>query len=69
MADHVITEFDDLRGLIGEPNPRVLDKQLAHLDRQVGDDPVKRGENLAAAQLLPRLFGRHAFDDSGRGAF
>jgi uncharacterized protein len=33
MLDHAISGFDDLRAHIGEPQQRVLDKQLDHLDR------------------------------------
>ena len=37
MLDHAISAFDDLREHIGEPNQRVLDKQLDHLDRHCRD--------------------------------
>ena len=37
MLDHAISAFDDLRDHIGEPQQRVLDKQLDHLDRHCRD--------------------------------
>ena len=37
MLDHAISAFDDLREHIGEPQQRVLDKQLDHLDRHCRD--------------------------------
>ena len=37
MLDHAISAFDDLREHIGEPNQRVLDKQLDHLDHHCRD--------------------------------
>jgi PPOX class probable FMN-dependent enzyme len=37
MLDHAISAFDDLRAHIGEPQQRVLDKQLDHLDHHCRD--------------------------------
>src|SRR3954469_3404167 len=37
MLDHAITAYDALREHIGEPQQRVLDKQLDHLDRHCRD--------------------------------
>jgi PPOX class probable FMN-dependent enzyme len=37
MLDDAIRSFEDLREHIGEPNQRVLDKQLDHLDRHCRD--------------------------------
>ena len=37
MSDHAISAFDDLREHIGDPNQRVLDKQLDHLDHHCRD--------------------------------
>jgi uncharacterized protein len=37
MADHAIDAVDQLREHIGEPQQRVLDKQLDHLDRHCRD--------------------------------
>src|SRR5436190_147402 len=37
MLDHAISAFADLRDHIGEPQQRVLDKQLDHLDRHCRD--------------------------------
>jgi PPOX class probable FMN-dependent enzyme len=37
MLDHGISAFDDLRAHIGEPQQRVLDKQLDHLDHHCRD--------------------------------
>lgn len=37
MLDHAINAFDELREHVGEPQQRVLDKQLDHLDRHCRD--------------------------------
>src|SRR3954465_16039836 len=56
MLDHAITAYDALREHVGEPQQRVLDKQLDHLDRHcrhfIARSPIAM---LATADAEARL--------------